>query len=207
MLGIDVSEPLLGQARTRLDPARHGHVELLRADAAVHPFTPESFDVVVSRLGLTFFDEPTAAFRNLAGALRPAGRLSFVCWQAAAANEWIRLPWDAVAAHLPLPPEAENGTPSPFAFANPRRVRKILEAAGFVDLRVDAMALPVIIGDDVDDVAGFYLDNELTAVRRLPRSLGKRIERTLREKLQQRSTRHGVVLEAAAWLVTASLPG
>lgn len=81
VVGVDISAVMLEPARQRVAAAGVDNVELLQADAQVHPFEPASFDVVISRFGMMFFDDPEAAFGNLARALQPGGRLVFVCPQ------------------------------------------------------------------------------------------------------------------------------
>lgn len=65
---------------------------MLPADAQVHAFEAGSFDAVISRFGMMFFDDPRAAFANLARALRPGGRLAFVCPQDPLRSEWVAVP-------------------------------------------------------------------------------------------------------------------
>ena len=72
-------------------------------DAQVHRFPPESFDLAISRFGAMFFDDPVAAFANIARALRPAGRLVMMVWQARERNEWD------VAIHRSLGAEGAGG--------------------------------------------------------------------------------------------------
>ena len=75
VLGVDLSSRMLELARKRSADAGLGNVEYVQADAQVHPFEPESFDLAVSSFGMMFFDDPIAAFANVGGALRPGGRL------------------------------------------------------------------------------------------------------------------------------------
>ncbi|HET9685221.1 MAG TPA: class I SAM-dependent methyltransferase, partial [Gemmatimonadaceae bacterium] len=70
-LGIDVCEPFIETARAE---AAAGARYLL-ADAQTHRFA-EQFDLLYSRFGVMFFEDPAAAFRNLRGALRPGGRMA-----------------------------------------------------------------------------------------------------------------------------------
>ena len=58
------------------------------ADAQVHCFPQERFDLAMSRFGTMFFDDPVVAFANVGRALRPAGRLVMMVWQADERNEW-----------------------------------------------------------------------------------------------------------------------
>ena len=80
VLGVDISEPLLARARQRAAEAGLAHADFLLADAQSHPFPQGAADVLISRFGMMFFSDPVAALRNLAGALRPGGRMAFVGW-------------------------------------------------------------------------------------------------------------------------------
>jgi len=133
--GVDISRPMLARARER---AAGGTAMVFReADAAVEPFEPVH-DLVFSRFGLMFFDDPHAAFANLRRALLPEGRLAFCCWRDFRENPWVAVPYAAAKPYLPepeVPPDPR--APGPFAFAAPDYVRDILASAGFegVDIR------------------------------------------------------------------------
>src|SRR3954471_5371791 len=62
--GLDISEPMLARARTRAERAGIP-AAFIRADAQDYPFEPASFDMIVSRFGVMFFDDPVRAFTNL----------------------------------------------------------------------------------------------------------------------------------------------
>ncbi len=79
--GVDISTPLLG----RRGAGAPKNVEFVKADAAFHPFKPE-YDLIFSRFGVMFFDDPPAAFTNIRKGLKPGGRLAFVCWRPVADN-------------------------------------------------------------------------------------------------------------------------
>jgi SAM-dependent methyltransferase len=135
--GIDISGPLLDRAEARRAARGAANVRFIRADAQDHPFPPEGFDLVASRLGVMFFADPAAAFANLAAAMRPGGRLAFVAWAGAEANPWFAVPARIATARLgpvaPVPPHA----PGPMAFADVDRTLGILRAAGLDDARAE----------------------------------------------------------------------
>src|SRR5947207_976971 len=80
VIGVDISEPMLAYARKRIAESGLGNISLMQADAQVHPFERNRFDLIASRFGVMFFADPFAAFGSLLLAARPGGRLSFVCW-------------------------------------------------------------------------------------------------------------------------------
>jgi SAM-dependent methyltransferase len=137
VVGIDISEPMLAVARQRASESPLGNISLLHADAQVHGFAPDSFDLVASRFGVMFFSDPAAAFRNLAGALKPAGRLCFVCWAPLEDNPQWLMPYGIVMRHLGPPAPKPPHAPGPMAFSDPDYVRSFLGAAGFDGVRID----------------------------------------------------------------------
>src|SRR5437667_12148573 len=104
--GIDISEPMLGLLRRRIAEQGIANLTTLLADAQTHGFPPASFDLVTSRFGVMFFADPKAAFRNLAGALRPGGRLAMAVWSSIADNVHWKIPHDITVERVgpPAPP-------------------------------------------------------------------------------------------------------
>jgi SAM-dependent methyltransferase len=207
VLGIDISTPMLGLARRRAKEAGLGNVEFVEADAQVHPFGGGSLDAIFSRFGVMFFDDPEAAFANLAGALRPRGRIAFACWQDLFQNQWLLIPGAAAAEHVGLP-QMEPGAPGPFALADPGRVEHLLGSAGFQDVSLESIARPMRVGSDVDDTVAFFESTDIA--RRLmadapPDKVAAALD-AIREALVPHAGEEGVVLSGTAWLVTAHKP-
>ncbi|MEV0321000.1 class I SAM-dependent methyltransferase [Streptomyces sp. NPDC050658] len=85
-VGVDISAPLLDRARALTAAEGVTNAAYERADAQVHPFPAAGYDVAISRGGVMFFADHAAAFENIGRALRPGGRLAFVCPQPADAT-------------------------------------------------------------------------------------------------------------------------
>jgi SAM-dependent methyltransferase len=185
-------------------------VELFEADAQVHDFEP-GFDLVFSRFGVMFFQDPVAAFANLRRALSPAGRLAFVCWDEIAKNPWMRIPLMALAAHVPLPEPPPPGAPGPFSFADPERVRGILMEAGYADLELDARAVSLAVGGGADlDGAVDFLLSVGPASRLLAETDALTREAAfaaVRESVRPFVGESGVAMDAAVWIVSARASG
>ena len=139
-LGIDVSEQMLSRARQRA-AALGAHANFQLADASAEDLSGESADILLSRFGVMFFADPTATFANLRRALKPGGRLAFVCWREPKANPWLVMPFHAMKKRVPPPPEQNPEDPGPFAFSDDARLRGILEGAGFSDVAIEARSL------------------------------------------------------------------
>jgi SAM-dependent methyltransferase len=133
--GLDIAEQLLNRARKRSDDAGLRNTSFIQADAQTYPFIPESFDAIISRFGLMFFDNPVAAFANMARGLKPNGRLVFAAWGPAAENPWFIIPRDAAIARLGKPTPGDPFAPGPLAFQDIERVTKLMQQAGLKGVR------------------------------------------------------------------------
>lgn len=80
-VGVDVSAPLLRTARKLTAAEKIANASYQVADAQVHPLPPCGYDAIVSRGGVLSLADPAAAFRNLARALMPGGRLVLVSYR------------------------------------------------------------------------------------------------------------------------------
>ena len=129
VVAVDISEPMLGAARQRVGERGLGNVKLLLGDAQVFDFEPVAFDLATSRMGVMFFADPAAAFRNIGGALKPGGPLVFACWAPLAENRHWLISYDVALRHLGPPAPQPAHEPGPLAFADPDYIREFLAAA------------------------------------------------------------------------------
>lgn len=204
VLGVDLSTVMLDQARTRALTHGTANVRFEQADAQTHRFPSGAFDVAMSQLGVMFFDDAPVAFANLAEALRPGGRLGFVCWRERDRNLHRTVPQAALAEFVPIPQPAPPGRPGAFSLADPDRVRDLLTRAGFESIHLAPLAEQLLVGADVADGAQFMVIDSLPAAP--PAETIERAEAALREALAPYATPAGVLLDSAAWLVTARRP-
>lgn len=204
-VGIDISRPLLEIARSRSEG--RADVTFLEGDAQTHAFPPGAFDAVFSRFGVMFFASPAAAFANIRQALKPGGRLAFVCWRTPAENPIMSLPMQAALAHVDAPPAPpEPGAPGPFAFADPERVRAILAAAGFKDVTVTPHDEAIGPGDLETTLALALRVGPLGALLRENPKKRDAVIASVRAALAPYDGPDGVKLGSATWIVTAVSP-
>ncbi len=210
VLGVDISKPMLDAAR-RL-AAAHATLPLnfVEADAADAPL-PGAQDLLYSRFGLMFFDQPAAALHQLRTSLRPGGRCAFVCWRAPRDNPWAMAPLMAARQALGInPPPADPLAPGPFAFADADRLRGLMAETGFADIRIQRCDAPVVLGASARDAAQHCL--QIGPVSRLAREVGAAQEPLIRDAIEQalapRATADGSVsLAGSTWVVAASNSG
>jgi phosphatidylethanolamine/phosphatidyl-N-methylethanolamine N-methyltransferase len=72
---VDVSEPMLARARSRLARQGVAHVTLLRMDASRLAFPDGVFDAVYAPYVINVVPDPVAVIREMARVCRPGGRL------------------------------------------------------------------------------------------------------------------------------------
>lgn len=206
--GVDVSGPMLARAAERLPPGLP--IELVQADATTYAFVPGGFDLVFSRFGVMFFAEPARSFANLRRALRPGGRLAFVCWRSPRENPWMMLPLHAAYEHVPRLPELGPEDPGPFSFANTERVRRILDAAGFRSVALEPLDLALDIacngGLGAAVAAALEIGATSRAIEGQPPEVLAKVAVSIRQALAPHQQGSAVPLAAAAWLVTAINP-
>lgn len=204
-LGVDLSASMIERARELARAERVHNVAFEQGDAQVHRFPEGGFDVAISRFGTMFFDDPAAAFANIAVALRPGGRLVMMVWQEHEHNEW------SVAIERALGREGE-GSPVPapeareaFSLADQDTVEAILGAAGFGEATFTDVHQPVYYGPDVaaalEWVGGFSSTREL--LMRLDAAAAERALERLREALAAHASERGVRFDSRAWIVEA----
>jgi len=178
------------------------------ADVEGYSFSPQQFDIAISRFGTMFFTDPVSAFTSIRLALRPLGRLVMIVWQDREQNEW------AVAIQRALAigeVAAGNASASwqPFSLGDPRTVRDILHPAGFVDVTFDQVHEAVFYGPDTD--SAFVFVSQFLLVQETLRTLnGSDRERSLdrlRDLLATHQTGNGVWFDSRAWIVAARCAG
>ncbi|GAB7029167.1 class I SAM-dependent methyltransferase [Streptomyces sp. NPDC021749] len=207
VLGLDLSGPMLARARDTAAREGLGNVGFEAGDAQVHAFTPETFDVVISRFGVMFFADPVAAFTNLRRAVRPGGRMAVLCSADPGDNEWLQ----AIAALRDLLPVGDFGAPGApgmFSLADPARIREVLSAAGWQQVTAERVQAQGLWGRDADDAAAFLLDSgpgrHLTG--QASPALQDRVRQKLTDVLRAHEENGAVRLCTTAWMVTARRP-
>lgn len=202
--GLDISGTLLDVARQRAEGV--GGVRFVEADAQTYGFEAGAFDGLFSRFGVMFFADPVAAFANLRRALKPGGRLAFICWRDPSENPIMTLPMQAALAHVPPPAPPTPGAPGPFAFADGDRLRGILADAGFRDVALTPHAEKVGAGDLETSVGLALKVGPLGGLlRENPDKAGVVID-AVRAALAPHVGPEGLRLDSATWIVTARAP-
>ena len=207
VVGVDVSAQMIQRARER--SSGRGNIQFVLADAAAEPFGG-AFDVVLSRFGIMFFADPTAAFKNLARAMKPKGRLAFQCWRAITENPWFYTPHDVVAKIVQPPPAPPDPfAPGPFSLADRARVESVLHEAGFKSISIEPFDADVVMSESGLEAAVKFATT-IGPAGTLLREATLEVVRKAREELEPVLAPHvaengRVAMRGGTWAVTASV--
>ncbi|MEU0883699.1 class I SAM-dependent methyltransferase [Lentzea sp. NPDC005914] len=196
-VGLDISRTMIAGAEQR------GKVRFVVADAQVHTFD-ETFDLIVSRFGVMFFDDPVAAFRNLLRAATPGGELCFITWRTAEENPFMTTASQAAASLLPDAPPPDPNGPGPFSLADADSTRMLFEQSGWGGVVIEPVDR---ICTMPEKLLVPYLSNLGPIARAL--KLAEEPERVINDvRGAFDEFVHGdeVRMPAACWQITASVP-
>ncbi len=202
-IGIDLSTLMVEQARALAAEGAIDNVSFQVGDAQVHPFPAGAFDVALSHFGIMFFDDPVAAFTNVAEAIRPGGRMAFVCPQAMDRCDWYLVPLAALLGHRP----SERDAPSAmFSLAEPSTLRATLTAAGLGSIDVQPVDRALWFGTDAAAAAEGYLGSGPVRgiLERHPALGPEDTRRALEEAVAPYLGADGIRIPGSHWLVTAT---
>lgn len=202
-LGADFSRIQVAEARRLAAAAGVNNARFEVADVQVHPFGTGIFDVVLSKFGVMFFDDPAAAFGNLRKAVRRGGRLAFLCWRTREENPIFTFGFAGAAAVPGL--REVTGPSAAFSLASTGRVSALLSGAGFGGIECEKADEPMLVGRDVDDALEYERASPSAAelLAGLSPAQAAELTRQVRDRLMPYATPEGVTMPGAAWLVTA----
>lgn len=127
VVGIDVAPPLVAVAQKRAPK----NVELIVGDAGSHGYETGSFDALVANFGIMFFNDNTAAFKNLRSAMKPKGRMAATFWATPPENPWFSMPRRIVDSFVDDVPRPDPSGPGPMRFGDPASLEAIMENSGW----------------------------------------------------------------------------
>lgn len=166
----DAVAEMVEAARTEAQRRGLTNVQFRQCTPDALPFPDNSFDVVVSRLGVMFFPDPLRAMRELLRVLRPQGRMAFAVWGKSEVNPFCYLVTRVLDQHVKAPAR-DPDDPDAFRFAEPGKLATVMTEAGAIDVE--------------ESVATFDIEAPISPLQFW--SIRSQISDTLREKLAQLS--------------------
>jgi SAM-dependent methyltransferase len=209
IIGLDLSEALIDVAGERAGEG--GRVRFQVGDAATWSPAEAGFDLIVSRHGVMFFDDPVAAFTHIHALARPSARLVFSCFRDRGDNEWVRALRPVFERFAPETLAAPDPPAGPFAFADPARIDFILRAADFAAPRIAPFDFDFTVGagdDPIADAIAYF--RRIGPFAALLRTLEPASREAAIDALAAIAAAHEsggrVTFGGAAWIVTSVRP-
>ncbi|MEV5972281.1 methyltransferase domain-containing protein [Streptomyces sp. NPDC051921] len=204
--GLDLSGPMLEQARAVAAEEGITNISFTHADAQIHGLPRAAFDVAMSRFGIMFFSDPAAAFANIVSALRPGGRIAFLSAAEPEGNEWLTA-LTALEDILPIGDFGAPDGPGMFSLADPGTAIGLLRTAGLRNVHAEHIQAHGTWGRTAQEAADFLLDSGpgrhlLSSVDPAAQALARS---RLTEGLGAHETGDAVRLRSTGWLFTAAL--
>lgn len=204
--GLDVSTSLLELARTRAAKSGFASTSFFLGDASRMMIDPP-FDLIMSRFGVMFFDDPAKAFANLAKMTKSGGRIVFVCWRAPQQNQWVTLPMSALDGLVEAKGAKTSEGPGPFAFADPDKVAAILAGAGFGDIKITPFDGEMAMGSPrgIEAAAAYIAEigPAARAIADLPKERRPEVMARLEAIVAPLMRGDALVLQGGVWVVEA----
>lgn len=202
LCATDLNAGMLQIAKGKLADPR---VEWLVADAHELPFAEGFFDLVVCQFGVMFFADKPKAMAEVLRVLKPGGRFLFNTWGKMEKNVITDLTRQALLETFPDDPPTffEKG---PYSMTDPEAIRQLLQEAGFVQARLENVAL-TSTAPSPDDVIKGILDGTPTSLYLKERPLHDGVLRQrLRELLVQRYGEKNLLSQMEAFVCEATKP-
>ena len=148
VVGADISKILLDLAKSKY--AKTKNLEFKLCDVQNYEFRENSFNKVISRFGVMFFENPIEAFKNIYDSLQEGGSLNFVCWTNVMENEFFTAATNIIIRHLNKDFPEITRSPGPLAFSDEKYINEILSYSGFKNINVEKVYSLITTNDSAE---------------------------------------------------------
>tara|TARA_B100000686_G_scaffold10950_1_gene10984 strand:- start:12547 stop:13392 length:846 start_codon:yes stop_codon:yes gene_type:complete len=205
--GVDISHTMISEAERYLNNHGVANTTCKVLDAENDDLGTFKYDIIVSRFGVMFFNNPIKAFKNLIYSLKDNSYIYFICWQDHRLNPWNSVPLRIVKKYIDLP-VIEEQAPSPFAFANKDYIYEILNNSEYQNINIDSHSEIIELhkGFNLYDGVKDYLHKTPIFTKQyfnLSNDKKNKLFEDLLEELQEYHVDNVFKFDAKTWIVSA----
>jgi ubiquinone/menaquinone biosynthesis C-methylase UbiE len=142
VLATDISPRILEFAAEEARKAGLVNVQTRAMDGEQLEIPDESFDAVISRVGLIYFPDQQRALGEMKRVLKPGGRVAAIVYSTAENNKFFSMPVSIIRRRAALGPPLA-GQPGPFSLGSPGVLEDAYQRAGFRDIEVRLVPAPL----------------------------------------------------------------
>lgn len=142
VLATDISPAILDFAAAEARRAGLGNIATRELDGEELDIESETFDAVISRVGLIYFPDQQRALAGMWRALQPGGAVGAIVYSTADRNGFFSIPVSIIRRRAELPAPLP-GQPGPFSLGAEGALRAAYEQAGFHDVEIRVVEAPL----------------------------------------------------------------
>ena len=142
VLATDIAPNILVFAAQNARNAGYSNVKTAVMDGEALDVPEETFDAVISRVGLIYFPDQQKALAGMKRALKPGGRVAAIVYSTAESNRFFSIPVSIIRRRAALPPPLP-GQPGPFSLGGPGALENAFQAAGLRDVQSRLVQAPL----------------------------------------------------------------
>lgn len=142
VLATDISPKILEYARQMADKAGLKNIETKVMDGENLTLEDETFDAIISRVGLIYFPDQQKALKEMRRVLKKGGKIAAIVYSTPEKNKFFSIPVSIIRNRAQLPPPLP-GQPGPFSLGTPGVIEKAFEDAGFKNVRSKLVDSPL----------------------------------------------------------------
>lgn len=142
VLATDISSNILEFAKQMAQQAGMNNIEIKVMDGENLTVEDETFDAVISRVGLIYFPDQQKALKEMLRVLKPGGKVAAIVYSTPEKNKFFSVPVSIIRNRAKLPPPLP-GQPGPFSLGAEGIIEKAFSQAGFKNVRSELVNSPL----------------------------------------------------------------
>ncbi len=144
VLATDIAPKILEYALELAKEKGIDNIDVKEMDGENLTFPDNSFDTVISRVGLIFFPDQQKALSEMWRVLKPGGFVAAIVYSSVEKNKFFSTPVSIIRRRAQLPPPLP-GQPGPFSLGNEGVLENAFKEAGFINVRSKFVDAPVLM--------------------------------------------------------------